>query len=64
LTFAARGSLRRSVPAIAMRPRDGRITPHAIAIVVVLPAPLGPSRPKNSPVWISTSSSPTATCAP
>src|SRR5580704_5489286 len=44
-------------------PLRGR-KPSRISTVVVLPAPLGPSRPKTSPVWISKSSPRTASTGP
>jgi hypothetical protein len=34
----------------ARRPASGRTSPASAEISVVLPAPLGPSRPKNSPL--------------
>src|SRR5690606_7699834 len=42
-------------------PASGVVRPSRISIVVVLPAPLGPSRPRHSPWWTSRSSPSTAT---
>jgi hypothetical protein len=64
LRFAARGSAFRSMPPIETVPRDGVITPHAIEIEVVLPAPLGPSKPRHSPRTTSRSTAPTALRVP
>ena len=46
---ARRGARCRSTPSISMRPALGCNTPSTMLIVVVLPAPLGPSRPTISP---------------
>src|SRR5436190_4656140 len=46
-TFA--GSRRRSTPAIVASPPSGLISVASIRSVVVLPAPLGPRKPKISP---------------
>ena len=43
------GSVRMSWPPIRAVPDVGSSTPVSIEIVVVLPAPFGPSRPKTSP---------------
>src|SRR3979411_3336097 len=40
---------RQLCPSIWTVPASGEISPSQISIVVVLPAPLGPSRPKHSP---------------
>ena len=40
-------------PRISTSPEVGCSKPSRISMVVVLPAPLGPSRPKHSPAWIS-----------
>jgi hypothetical protein len=47
--LASNVRVRMSAPAMRAVPRLGGTTPQAIEIVVVLPAPLGPSRPKISP---------------
>src|ERR1035437_2713860 len=47
-----------------MLPRVGGIMPARQRRVVVLPAPLGPTRPITSPGWTSRSSSFTATNSP
>ena len=47
--LARSGSLARSMPLMMMEPFVGAITPVIIRIVVVFPAPLGPSKPKISP---------------
>jgi hypothetical protein len=47
--LAASGRARRSIPATVMLPLVGRRIPAIIRIVVVLPAPFGPSRPNSSP---------------
>jgi hypothetical protein len=49
LALAASGRASRSIPATLMLPLLGRRIPAIIRIVVVLPAPLGPSRPNSSP---------------
>ena len=51
---APRGAVvgrRRRGPSRARVPRSARTSPARIEISVVLPAPFGPSRPKNSPGW-------------
>jgi hypothetical protein len=40
---------RHGVPRISTSPLSGGVRPSRISMVVVLPAPLGPSRPKHSP---------------
>src|SRR5689334_15429344 len=42
-------SLDRRMPSIVTSPRSGVTSPEIIETVVVLPAPLGPSRPINCP---------------
>ena len=53
-----RGQERRSSP------RSGVRSPSTHSIVVVLPAPFGPIRPKISPGWTSNETSSTATVRP
>jgi hypothetical protein len=53
-----------SSPATRALPRDGVTTPHIMEMAVVLPAPLGPSRPKISPCSISRSSPESAQSEP
>src|SRR5512139_3545816 len=48
--FASCGRARTSTPSTRTRPEDGRTSVLMHPIVVLLPAPLGPSRPKNSPL--------------
>src|ERR1043166_3657000 len=38
-----------SIPATSADPSDGSSSPHSMRMVVVLPDPFGPSRPKTSP---------------
>ena len=52
-----------STPSIEMRPAVGRINPASIRIVVVLPAPFGPSSATTSPPWTDSETSRTATRA-
>jgi len=47
--FAATGSAQTSRPKIRTVPPSGRSRPTAIDSDVVLPAPFGPTRPKNDP---------------
>ena len=47
--FAAIGSVHTSMPSTHTCPRSGRSSPVAMRSVVVLPAPLGPTMPKNDP---------------
>src|SRR5574343_320810 len=47
---------------IASVPPSGRTRPESAEISVVLPAPLGPSRPKNSP-WPISRSTPASACS-
>src|SRR5690242_13147191 len=53
-----------SVPKMLMLPAAGLSSVVSIRMVVVLPAPFGPSRPNISPAPIARSSSLTATWAP
>ena len=46
---ARRYSAATSAPSTATRPPSGRASPAMTLISVVLPAPFGPSSPKNSP---------------
>src|SRR3954454_718126 len=50
-SFTATGSAVTSIPSTVTRPALGRTRVVIVPIVVVLPAPLGPSRPKISPSW-------------
>src|ERR1051325_6833556 len=38
-----------SIPATSADPSDGSSSPHSMRMVVVVPDPFGPSRPKTSP---------------
>ena len=58
--FASTGSAHTSWPSTIARPASGRSKPTAMDRVVVLPAPLGPSRPKNEPAGTSRSTPATA----
>ena len=51
-------------PSRSTLPSSGRSNPTHIAMVVLLPAPLGPRSPKISPRLISSDSPSTATVAP
>jgi hypothetical protein len=62
--FAAIGSAHTSMPSTHTWPRSGRSKPVAMRSVVVLPAPLGPTMPKNDPRGTSTLISATATFGP
>ena len=53
-----------STPSTVTRPAAGFSGVVSIRMVVVLPAPLGPSSPNVSPGRISRSTSFTATCSP
>src|SRR6266550_4597620 len=44
---------RTSKPQISMLPCVGLMRPTSMRIVVVLPAPLGPRKPKTSPAWMA-----------
>ena len=59
--LASTGSAHTSWPSTYAAPASGRSSPTAIDSVVVLPAPLGPSRPKNEPAGTSRSTPATAT---
>ena len=57
MPFRARmyiGSSVTSMPSSSTRPESGAVSPTTIENVVVLPAPLAPSRPITSPDAIST----------
>ena len=58
------GSRLMSWPRRAIVPAVGRSNPPIIRSVVVLPQPDGPSSEKNSPVWIVSETSSTATTSP
>ena len=47
--FSARRSEERRRPSIAASPEVGRRSPVSIRIVVLLPAPFGPRKPKKRP---------------
>ena len=53
-----------SAPNTLIRPPIGFSSVTSMRMVVVLPAPLGPSRPKVSPGWMVRSTSFTATWSP
>src|SRR6266576_3522274 len=55
---------RHAAPRISTSPLSGRMRPSRISMVVVLPAPLGPSRPKHSPAPTARSNPLTATTSP
>lgn len=57
-------SVATSYPTTVARPAVGAISPQNIRMVVVLPEPFGPSRPKTSPRLIVRSSRSTATSEP
>jgi hypothetical protein len=62
--FAAAGCARTSMPATKARSPVGITVVVSIPIVVDLPAPFGPSRPKNSPASIARSTPSTAVTEP
>ena len=62
--FAAIGSVHTSMPSTHTCPRSGRSSPVAMRSVVVLPAPLGPTMPKNEPRGTSRLISATAIFGP
>src|ERR1700689_2006085 len=62
LTFT--GSVLRSMPRISIRPELGAKRPVSILMVVDLPAPLGPRKPKNCPGETRRSTPSTATRSP
>ncbi len=49
--FTSCGALATVTPSTVMRPAVGRTSVLMQPSVVLLPAPFGPSRPKNSPAW-------------
>src|SRR5579872_3394076 len=53
-----------SKPPTTARPEVGAISPHSTRMVVDLPAPLGPRKPKISPGWTSKFRSATAVKSP
>src|SRR5579863_1857620 len=53
-----------SKPPTTARPEVGAINPHSTRMVVDLPAPLGPRKPKISPGWTSRFRSATAVKSP
>jgi hypothetical protein len=53
-----------SAPRISIRPALGRISPRSMPIVVVLPAPLPPSRPTMRPAPRAKETPSTAVVAP
>src|SRR5512135_2727403 len=57
----ARSSAAHRIPSTSTVPSSGCSSPSRISTVVVLPAPLGPSRPKHSPARTSRSRPATAT---
>src|SRR5271165_5751130 len=60
----ATGSDAQLRPRTSTSPEVGRMSPSRISTVVVLPAPLGPKRPKHSPTSISRSMPSTARTGP
>ena len=62
--FAPTGSSLRSWPAMFTEPEVGGRIPLRQRSVVVLPAPLGPTRPSTSPGWTSKEMPRTASVAP
>src|SRR6266513_2762232 len=64
MRLAFSGSLTTSKPATSAVPEVGSSIPVSILIVVLLPAPFGPSKPTNLPAGISILISFTATCGP
>ena len=62
--FTPTGSATTSMPATQARPPVGSTSVVSMPIVVDLPAPLGPSRPKNSPPLTSRSMPQTAGTSP
>src|SRR5689334_9581613 len=59
-----RSSSPQRCPSTVTSPASGVLRPSQISMVVVLPAPFGPSKPKHSPRRISRSSPSTATTSP
>src|SRR5450759_109337 len=64
LRFTFIGSLVTDNPLITVSPDVGSRYPHIILIVVLLPAPLGPSNPKISPLPMVKETPLTASCLP
>jgi hypothetical protein len=64
LLRTAPGSVRMSWPATRPVPAVGRVSVVIIRTVVVLPAPLGPSRPSTDPSGTTNETSSTATVSP
>ena len=62
--LTAATSVRRSWPSTWTVPASGRRSPSIISTVVVLPAPLGPSRPKISPASTAIDTPSTARMSP
>src|SRR5205823_5646324 len=62
--FTSTGFVLRSMPRISMRPEVGASSPVSILMVVDLPAPLGPRKPKNCPGATCKSMPSTATRSP
>src|SRR6185436_8551245 len=62
--FTFSGSVAISAPATTAVPCVGRMSPHSMRIVVVLPEPLGPRMPKMSPARIENEMWSTATTEP
>src|SRR5579862_8232529 len=62
--LAATGPAHTSMPSTHTWPASGRSNPVAMRSVVVLPAPLGPTRPKNDPRGTSSDRPATATFGP
>src|SRR5438874_1424124 len=60
----ARSSRSHRMPSTSTLPPVASVSPSRISTVVVLPAPLGPSRPKHSPRGTSRSRPSTATSSP
>ena len=61
MAFAATGFAHTSTPCTQALPASGRRSPVAIDSVVVLPAPFGPTSPKNEPCG-TTRSTPATAC--
>src|SRR5205809_1597350 len=62
--FSRSGSRTASTPRTRTSPRSGSRRPSRTSTVVVLPAPLGPSRPKIVPAWTSKLTPSTARVSP
>src|SRR6476661_6458216 len=61
---SARSSFFQRRPSTSTSPASGSVSPSQISIVVVFPAPLGPSSPKHSPRATARSRPSTATTSP